>query len=128
MFNRDFLGITDDFKNFLEKTTLNESYPPYNIIKTDDETGYIVEIAVAGFKSDDLEVTLENNHLTIIGKSNQREKKYIHRGISERKFTRIFKLYDNIEIQEVILENGILMIKMKKNTQEIKKLKILEIK
>ena len=95
-------------------TNQASNYPPYNIIK-DDEDHYTIEMAVAGFTEEDLEVTLED------------ESKLLHRGIANRSFTRQFTLSDTIEIKGANLENGMLFIVLKNVIPDSKKPKKIEV-
>lgn len=87
------------------------TYPPYNIRKTDDNI-YVIEMAVAGFGKQDIEITLEENTLKVIGnvKNEADEKNYLFKGIAERPFTRAFTLADTVEIKNAELINGMLRI------------------
>lgn len=87
------------------------TYPPYNIRKTGENT-YVIEMAVAGFAKQDIEITLEDNTLKVSGnvKSDSDEKNYIFKGIAERPFARTFALADTVEIKNAELINGMLRI------------------
>jgi len=95
--------------------TLNASnYPPYNIIRT-AEHEYDIEIAVAGFEEDELDVELQNGELTVRGENKaeaQRVGNYLHQGIASRNFTRKFALADHVVVQGATVKNGILTIKL----------------
>lgn len=87
-------------------------YPPTNILQT--ETGYTVELAVAGYSSDDLEVSLENNILTVKGEKIQNEvdegTTFVRKGISSKSFTRSFTIPKNANISSTQLKNGLLSV------------------
>lgn len=87
------------------------TYPPYNIRKVNDNT-YVIEMAVAGFGKQDIEITLEENTLKIAGnvKGESDDKNYIFKGIAERPFSRTFTLADTVEIKNADLVNGMLRI------------------
>ena len=95
--------------------TLNAgNYPPYNIIRT-AETEYDIEIAVAGFAEDELNIETQNGELIVKGESKSeadRVGNYIHQGIASRNFVRTFALADNVEIRGASVKNGILTIKL----------------
>ena len=95
--------------------TLNAgNYPPYNIIRT-AETEYDIEIAVAGFAEDELDIETQNGELIVKGESKSeadRVGNYIHQGIASRNFVRTFALADNVEIRGASVKNGILTIKL----------------
>ena len=89
-------------------------FPPYNIIKI-DEDNYTIEMAVAGFSEEDLEVTLKEDELTVVGKeSTTDERARIHSGLAKRDFKRGFTLGSQIEVREVSLNNGMLVIKLER--------------
>ena len=100
-------------------------YPPYNIEKvTDDE--YRITMAVAGFGEDELDVTLENDVLTISGKAGEAsgeegEVRYLHRGIAKRAFERRFNLADTIKVVGAGLENGLLHVDLEREIPEERK-------
>jgi len=97
------------------------SYPPYNIIKTGDHD-YAIEIAVAGFKRDDLDITFEDGKLTITGKTNQeRGGDYLHRGIATREFTHQFTLAETVVVKSAELVDGLLVIRLENIIPEEKK-------
>lgn len=100
------------------------SYPPYNIIKT-GEHNYEIELAVAGFKESELDITIKDGLLTIEGDVVNAEKadevEYMHKGIGMRHFKRIFTLSDTVEIRGADLEGGILTIKLENVIPEEKK-------
>ena len=88
------------------------AYPPFNVKKTGDNT-YMIELAVAGFGKQDIEVVLEDGKLVIKGNTQpdtDAMSQYIHKGIADRAFTRTFTLADNIEIKNAHMFNGLLKI------------------
>lgn len=88
----------------------NTTYPPYNIFKAGDNQ-HAVEIAVAGFSQEDLDIEVVENTLTIVGnKEGKDERSYSHKGISSRKFKRQFVLAEHVEVIESTLANGILTV------------------
>ena len=105
------------------------TYPPYNI-ETDGEAVYRVTVAVAGFGEDDLDVTLENETLTIGGnKSNETENAvFLHRGIAGRNFQLKFNLADHIKVNGANLENGVLVVDLEREVPEELKPRQIEIK
>jgi molecular chaperone IbpA len=113
----------DNLSRILDSVTrLDEaqmSYPPYNIVKhgTDD---YRITFAVAGFSDADIDVQVENNTLTVKGKSTAEADnvQYLHRGIAGRSFERRFELADHIRVDGARLENGLLHIDLKREIPE----------
>lgn len=96
------------------------SYPPYNIEKLGDDD-YRVVVAVAGFREDDIDITVENSTLTIRGKAaedDDQEVRYLHRGIAGRAFERRFELADHIQVKGAKLENGLLSIELVREVPE----------
>lgn len=104
------------------------TYPPYNIKKTAENT-YVIEMAVAGFGKQDLELELEDGKLTIKGNvhQNDTDENYIFKGIAERAFTRQFELADTIEVKNADLINGMLKIWLERFIPEEKKPKKINI-
>lgn len=111
-----------DRVNSASKLAGIQKYPPYNIIKT-DENSYIVELAVAGFKKDDIEIELHDGVLTIKGvvQTDEENHEYLHRGIASRGFERRFTLADTVLVKGADLEQGILTIHLKNVIPEEKK-------
>ncbi len=101
----------------------SDGYPPYNIerIAKDGERGELLRItlAVAGFTRDQLEITVEDNQLTIRGKQQEdKSREYLYRGIAARQFQRTFVLADGIEIKSADLNNGLLSIDLIRHEPE----------
>ena len=121
-----FLGF-DHFERELERLKKHsDGYPPYNVEQTGEDSLRIT-LAVAGFAMDDLDIELENNHLSIRGKQkDDKERIFLHRGIASRQFQKKFVLADGIEIENASLDNGLLHIDMKRTLPEtrVKKIKI----
>ena len=102
-------------------------YPPYNIIKSDEDS-YQIVIALAGFGKDDVEVVTEQSQLTVRGKMAEREgEDYLHRGIAGRSFERRFELAEHIEVSGAGFENGLLTIELKRELPEKLKQRKIEI-
>ena len=132
------VGFDDTFRHFesmFDVPTIN--YPPYNIVKTGDNK-FDIEIALAGFNKKDIEITSENNTLTIeskvnafgesIGEAPKKDKDVIHKGISKRYFKRSFTIADDVEVKGAELKDGLLKVSMEKIIPEAKKLKTIDIK
>ncbi len=103
--------------------TTNE-YPPYDIIK-EGESNYKIELAVAGFKKDELSIQLKDNTLTIKGESNSKNSNgdYLHKNIARRSFSKSFTLAENIEVGEASFEDGVLSVSLTHNIPEEQRLK-----
>ena len=98
----------------------SSSYPPYNIEKT-GEDAYVLTMAVAGFASDDLEISAQDNVLVVTGKAAQtaeQERRFLYRGIAGRAFERRFVLADHIQVQGADLANGLLHVALKREVPE----------
>lgn len=102
------------------------TYPPYNIKKV-DENKYVIELAVAGFGKQDLELELQDGTLTIKGNVSSEDADYIYKGIAERAFTRQFTLADTVEVKNADLINGMLKIWLERFIPEEKKAKKINI-
>ena len=132
-FPRDFgIGFDDVFNRMHRLMTHDQhektNFPPYNIINESD-TESIVEMAVAGFAEDDLDITLNNGVLTISGRRDVKldDAKYQHKGIAYRNFERSFTLADHIEVNGASCNDGILKIYLQRNIPEDLKPKVIEI-
>ena len=101
----------EDLERMSSHTQTN--YPPYNVVKVDDEH-FTVEVAVAGFSKDDISVTKEKNFLIIEGKVEDDSKDFVHKGLASRAFKRSWTLADNVEIGTAKLVNGILSVGLEK--------------
>ena len=125
-----FDSLFDHFNNTLEYTVKQQtSYPPYNINKIDD-LNYQVEMALAGFGKDDIEIKYSDDQLTIksVESDDKDEKDVIHRGISKRKFSRSFTLAEDIKVNGAELKDGMLLVELEKIVPEEKKPRIIKIK
>lgn len=108
-----FVGF-DHLFNELEYTASHaqDNYPPHNIIKTGQED-YLIELAVAGFSKEGINVEVHQRTLTVTGEHVKKGREYIHRGISTKKFKRTFRLSENVEVHGADIQDGILAIKLK---------------
>jgi len=106
------------------------SYPPYNI-ESLGENAYRITMAVAGFREDDIEVTVTDNVLTVSGALKEEEVSegaFLHRGIARRPFERRFNLADHIKVSDAGLENGLLHIDLAREVPEAMKPRKIAIK
>ena len=122
-----FIGWDRQFKD-LEKVMHNStSYPPYNLLQVGEDS-YMIELALAGFKKDDISVEQEKNVLTIKGSTNEEETvTYLHKGIGGRSFTRTFSLSEYMEVAGVMMSDGILKVFIVRNVPLEAKPKTFEI-
>ena len=113
-----------------QHVTNSQGYPPYNIRK-DGETKYFIELAIAGLKEEDLEVSLQSQILNIRSKKedsgSEETTNYVHRGIAKRQFEREFTLSDDIIVKGCDLSNGMLTIELEKVIPEESKHRIIPI-
>lgn len=125
----------DRLSQMLESSLLSSdqgvSYPPYNIVKVDDDH-YRISMAVAGFTEKDIDITAKENQLVVQGKALDREENkdvtYLHRGIAERSFERRFQLADHIRVTNAGLKDGLLNIELVREIPEAMKPRKIEIK
>lgn len=105
----------------------NTNYPPYNLVKEDSEN-YRLELALAGYKKEDIEIFTESNKLVVEAKKvNDSEDEYIHQGLAKRAFTRIWSLADDVVVNSVSFTDGLLLIKLNKIIPDHQKKKVYEI-
>lgn len=126
LFDPLFIGFDKFFDNYSSVNT--NSYPPHNLIKIDD-TNYLIEIAVAGFGKNEIEITEQDGVLKIEGSHVEEhpDAKYLHRGVASRKFTRMFNLHDGIKVKGADIHKGLLQIRLEKIVPEEKKPKRIAI-
>ena len=103
-------------------------YPPYNIVK-ESNVKWRIELALAGWAAEDIEVSTESNVLLIKSKTakDRQEEDYMHRGVATRTFARGFNLSDDVEVGTVSFTNGMLVVELQKIIPDHQKLKIYEI-
>ena len=102
-------------------------YPPYNIVK-ESNTKWRIELALAGWSVDDIEVSTETNVLIIKSKAaKENQEEYVHRGVATRSFARGFNLSDDVEVGTVSFTNGMLVVELQKIIPDHQKLKVYEI-
>lgn len=109
-----FERIIDAFEQIgsTEGPNKAQSYPPYNIIKLNDRD-YAIEIAVAGFKKDELDITAEGNKLTVTGRVKAPQAgEFLHKGIATRDFTHEFTLAETVVVRAADIESGLLVVRL----------------
>ena len=127
---RSVVGF-DRLAQLLETASVDAAsgYPPYNIERT-DENAYRIEIAVAGFRSDELNIEVKENLLTVQGRkaaNDEPQRRFLHRGLAERDFERRFQLADYVIVNEAKLADGLLSISLKRELPEALKPRRIEI-
>lgn len=122
LINRQFLGFDHLFRAAERGASAVKSYPPHNVIRVNDCHTQI-ELAVAGFDREHLEVILENNQLTVHGNQPdaQAPVEYLYRGLGARNFVKKWTLDRHLEVQAVKLENGVLTIDIVREVPEAEK-------
>ena len=128
--NRALIGfdrIFDDFENRWQNSSTN--YPPYNIGKVGEDE-FVIEIAVAGFEKDEINIQVDQDQLVISGKKKEAERKiqYLHRGLAARDFERVFTLEAHMIVGEATITHGILNISVTRQIPESLKPRIINIK
>jgi molecular chaperone IbpA len=114
-----FDGVFDEILR-LSNQQKDTNYPPYNIVKHSDNK-FVIELAVAGFKEGDINVTVDKNLLTIEGSQSvdlDSNVEYLYRGISARNFTRTFTLADHVEVSDAVVNNGIMGITLERQVPD----------
>ena len=154
--NRALIGFDSLFDNFEHRfaNQINNTYPPYNILKHDEDT-YEIQVAVTGFEKDEITVEIDQNNLVVKGSRNtgtslrdnklsdtvsrltgkettidtsNPEVQYLHRGLATRDFTRSWELGQYIEVGEGTIKNGVLTIELKRILPEALKPRVLKLK
>lgn len=125
IFPRHFVGF-ESLLNELELRHEDTNYPPYNIIKQGDNR-YAIEIAVAGFSKDDIEITSEDRDLIVKASKEQKDAEYLHKGISTKAFERNFRLADHVQVVGADLSDGMLSIELEVVLPDEKRPKRIEI-
>jgi molecular chaperone IbpA len=129
--HRHAIGFDQMFEQ-LNRTFANSktdgNYPPHNVVQI-DETHYVIEVAVAGFADDEIDVELKENVLTVKGEQsgNRDEVTYLHKGISNRNFVRSFPLAEHVEVRGATVRNGILSIDLEQIVPDEQKAKKIAI-
>jgi len=131
-FRRSTVGF-DRLFDMLENSSMGgngENYPPFDLIKLGDND-YRIELAVAGFKPDEIDITAQQNVLVVTGQKNEgsepKGSDYIYRGIANRSFERRFALADHIQVRGADLKDGLLAIELVREIPEAMKPKKIDI-
>lgn len=121
------LSTMEEFERMLD-VQKPPAYPPYNIIKEDD-ANYTIEIAVSGFKREEIEITSEGNKLYVNGaiKTAKTDVQYLHRGIGTRNFSHKYTVADTVVVKSADMVDGLLVIKLHNMIPEEKKPRKIEI-
>ena len=118
------LGFDETFHRLETLAGTRDNYPPHNVVNGSDGRT-ILELALAGFSRGDIQVETERNVLTVSANktSTDKEKQYQHKGISQRSFSKNWQMSDDVEVEKVEFEDGLLQIILKKELPEKQKRK-----
>jgi len=117
--NKNSIGLDDYFNNFFNSDFPQSNYPPYNLIQLNNHESKL-EIALAGFKEDELKVYTEFGKLYVEGKKEESEDvgEFLHKGLAQRSFQRIWTVTDDTKVGSVKFEDGLLSVELNKIVPE----------
>lgn len=125
-----FERLFTDIEKMLDSNSTKaiSTFPPHNILKLDDNR-YMVELAVAGFSKNEIDITIEDGNLVIKGEKQEKETdvQYLHKGIGTRSFTKTLRIADTVEVRGAEFADGILKIGLENIVPEHKKPRKVEI-
>ena len=128
-----FDRIFDNLSRYVDNNATSTGFPPYNIRKEGDYN-YVIELALAGFGNDDIEVEVADSTLSIrstkkpLDEDVSSNEDTVYRGISYRKFERKFTLAEDVVVNEAKLENGMLILNLERVVPEEKKPRLIKVK
>ena len=124
-----FDRVFDNLNRYVDNNVTSTGFPPYNIRK-EGEYNYVIEMALAGFAREDLEIEVADGVLTIrsLKEKSDDDVSNIYRGISYRKFVRKFTIADDIVVNSAKMENGMLSVDLERIVPEEKKPRLIEVK
>ena len=127
--NRSLIGFDRMFSELNEHCMISTNYPPHNVYQK-DENNYAIEVAVAGFSMDEIEIEAGQNKLTLKGERQQKDDtvEYLHRGLALRDFTQTFTLADHVVVMDARIKDGILTIDLQRQLPEALKPRKIDIK
>ena len=121
------VGYDDLFNRMLSYGQVTPQYPPYNVVKESD-TRWRIEMALAGWSRDELEISTETNVLCIKSKADKEsDDDYIHRGVAKRSFARSFNISEDVEVGDISYKDGLLAIHLTKIVPDKQKRKVYQI-
>ncbi len=121
--DRYSIGMDEWFHRMGTLHQTESNYPPYNLVKEDNIT-FRLEVALAGFKKEEIIVTTESGKLFVEGQTEKEDVEYVHQGLAKRAFTRSWTLSDDVEVRNVIFEDGLLTIELKRIIPEYQQRKV----
>lgn len=129
--NRALVGFDQIFNDFDGRfaNQVANNYPPFNILKR-NEDHYEIQVAVAGFSREEIDITVENNELVITGTKIEENDtaEYLHRGLAARNFERVFRLTQYLEVEDAEFKDGLLIVKIERHVPEALKPRKIDIK
>ena len=124
---KNSIGLDEWFRRFDTAFESHTNYPPYNLVKESD-VDFRLEIALAGYKKEDIEVTTERNKLFVEAKkTGDNSDEYLHQGLAKRAFTRTWTLSDDVIVGDVSFVDGLLTINLNRVIPDHQKKKVYEI-
>ena len=122
------IGFDKLFSDMERISNIQDNFPPYNVIKSSDDS-YLIELAVAGFNKDELNIEYKDSILTVTGDNTTRQElDFVHKGISERSFKRSWTLGDHVKVKTAKVVNGLLVISLEREIPESEKPQTIKIK
>ena len=119
--------VFDNLSRYVDNSVTSTGFPPYNIRKEGDYH-YVIEMALAGFSKEDIEIEVADGTLSVRSDKKDDASDNLYRGISFRKFNRKFTLSDDIVVNDAALDNGMLTINLERIVPEEKKPRLIEVK
>ena len=119
--------LFDNLSRYVDNSVTSTGFPPYNIRK-EGEYNYVIEMALAGFSKEDIEIEVADGTLSVRSDKKDDAADNLYRGISFRKFNRKFTLSDDIVVNDAALDNGMLTINLERIVPEEKKPRLIEVK
>ena len=121
--DRYSIGMDEWFHRMGSLHQTESNYPPYNLVKENSIT-FRLEVALAGFKKEEIIVTTESGKLFVEGQTEKEDVEYVHQGLAKRAFTRSWTLSDDVEVRNVVFEYGLLTIELKRIIPEHQQRKV----
>ena len=122
------IGFDRFFEDIERVSSINDNFPPYNVIKSSEDS-YLIELAVAGFNKDELNIEYKDAILTVTGDNTTRQDlDIVHKGISERSFRRSWTLGDHVKVKSATVVNGLLVLSLEREIPESEKPQTIKIK
>ena len=122
------IGFDRFFEDIERVSSINDNFPPYNVIKSSEDS-YLIELAVAGFNKDELNIEYKDAILTVTGDNTTRQDlDFVHKGISERSFRRSWTVGDHVKVKSATVVIGLLVLSLEREIPESEKPQTIKIK